>query len=59
MLYLIGTIGFGDSSLDFSIRVFVSEFTSRLPVTHDIHMRLLESLRQQEIEIPFPQIEVK
>lgn len=51
-------LGFGDSSLDFSIRVFVSEFTSRLPVTHDIHMRLLESLRQQEIEIPFPQRDV-
>ena len=48
-------IGFGDSSLDFSIRVFVSELSSRLPVTHDIHMRLLAALREQGIEIPFPQ----
>jgi len=48
-------IGFGDSSLDFSIRVYVSEFSNRFPVTHDIHVRLLQALRKQGIEIPFPQ----
>ncbi|NOQ14296.1 MAG: mechanosensitive ion channel [Methyloprofundus sp.] len=48
-------IGFGDSSLDFSIRVYVSEFSNRFPVTHDIHVGLLQALRKQGIEIPFPQ----
>ena len=51
-------IGFGDSSLDFSIRVYVQELSNRLPVTHDIHIRLLEALRQHDIEIPFPQRDV-
>jgi len=48
-------VGFGDSSLDFSIRVCVSEFSNRLPVTDDIHARLLLALRKEGIEIPFPQ----
>ncbi|NOQ63042.1 MAG: mechanosensitive ion channel [Methyloprofundus sp.] len=48
-------LGFGDSSLDFSIRVYVSKFEHRLAVTHEIHSRLLEALRAAEIEIPFPQ----
>ena len=48
-------VGFGDSSLDFSIRVYVSELINRLPVTHDIHTRLLLALRKEGIEIPFPQ----
>ncbi len=46
---------FGDSSLNFSIRVHVSELGHRLPVTHDLHMRLLAALRKEGIEIPFPQ----
>ncbi|OQK18482.1 hypothetical protein AU255_11900 [Methyloprofundus sedimenti] len=46
---------FGDSSLNFSIRFYVSELAHRLPVTHDLHLRLIAALRQEGIEIPFPQ----
>jgi len=31
---------FGESSLHFSVRVFVSEMANRLPVIHDLHIRL-------------------
>ncbi len=48
-------LGFGDSSLDFSIRVYVSELAHRLPVTHDIHFRIDHAFRENHIEIPFPQ----
>ncbi|RLA24266.1 MAG: mechanosensitive ion channel protein MscS [Gammaproteobacteria bacterium] len=51
-------IGFGDSSLDFTIRVYVNELANRLPVTHDLHVRLTEALRKEGIEIPFPQRDV-
>ncbi len=51
-------VGFGDSSLNFSIRVFVSELSNRLPVTHDLHFRLLLALREHGIEIPFPQRDI-
>ena len=51
-------VGFGDSSLNFSIRVFVSELSNRLPVTHDLHIQLEKALREHNIEIPFPQRDV-
>ncbi|MDD2661198.1 MAG: mechanosensitive ion channel [Methylococcales bacterium] len=49
---------FGDSSLNFSIRIYVSELSNRLPVTHDLHIRLEKALREHNIEIPFPQRDI-
>ncbi|MGZ8191179.1 MAG: mechanosensitive ion channel domain-containing protein [Methylococcaceae bacterium] len=51
-------VGFGDSSLNFSIRIFVSELANRLPVTHDLHMRMEKALREHNISIPFPQRDI-
>jgi potassium efflux system protein len=51
-------VGFGDSSLNFSIRIFVSELSNRLPVAHDLHIRLEKALRAHKIEIPFPQRDI-
>ncbi len=48
-------IGFGDSSLDFEVRVFVRERLRRVPIRHDLHMALDQALREAGIEIPFPQ----
>ncbi|MGR8933724.1 MAG: mechanosensitive ion channel domain-containing protein [Gammaproteobacteria bacterium] len=48
-------LGFGDSSLNFSIRVYVNELANRLPLTHELHMRIERALREHGIEIPFPQ----
>ncbi|MDD5632436.1 MAG: mechanosensitive ion channel, partial [Methylococcales bacterium] len=51
-------VGFGDNSLTFSIRIFVSELSNRLPVTHNLYMRLEKALREHKIEIPFPQRDI-
>lgn len=51
-------VGFGESSLDFSIRVFVCELSNRLPVTHDLLFRLEKALREHRIEVPFPQRDI-
>jgi potassium-dependent mechanosensitive channel len=51
-------VGFGDNSLDFSIRIFVSELSHRLPVSHDLYMRLEKALREHKIKIPFPQRDI-
>jgi potassium efflux system protein len=51
-------VGFGDSALNFSIRVFVSELSNHLPVTHDLHLRIEKALREHNIKIPFPQRDV-
>ena len=49
---------FGESALEFEVRVFVRELANRLPVTHDLHNLILQALRANQIEIPFPQRDV-
>jgi potassium efflux system protein len=48
-------ISFGDSSLDFEVRVFVKDYEERFKTVHAIHMKLEKALREHDIEIPFPQ----
>lgn len=51
-------LGFGDSSLDFTLHIYVSELRHRLPTMHDIHIRLDKAFREHNIEIPFPQRDI-
>jgi potassium-dependent mechanosensitive channel len=51
-------LSFGDSGIEFSIRVYVNELAHRLTVTHDLHLRLYQALAEQQIEIPFPQRDI-
>ena len=48
-------LGFGDSSLDFSLRAFSRQLSDRLPLMSEIHREVLKALREHDIEIPFPQ----
>jgi potassium efflux system protein len=48
-------IGFGDSSLDFSLRVYSRQLDDRLPLMHAVHKAIHKALREHGIEIPFPQ----
>ena len=48
-------IGFGDSSLDFELRVWITEPDRQILLKSDLYFRIDELLRQHEIEIPFPQ----
>jgi potassium efflux system protein len=48
-------IGFGDSSLDFSLRVHSRQLADRLPLMHAVHNAIFKALREHGIEIPFPQ----
>jgi potassium efflux system protein len=48
-------VNFGDSSLDYEVRVFVKEPARRAPVASSLHMSINEALRRNNIEIPFPQ----
>lgn len=48
-------VGFGASSLDFEVRVFVRERLRRMPLRHDLHMAMNKALAEAGIEIPFPQ----
>jgi potassium efflux system protein len=46
---------FGDSSLNFELRVFVHDVDSRISVVSDINFAIDKAFRKENIEIPFPQ----
>jgi len=48
-------LGFGESSLDFSARVWTSEFEEWLRIRSDLSVKIYRALTQAGIEIPFPQ----
>ncbi len=53
-------LGFGDSSLDFQARVFVTELTNRgrAEIIHDLHMAIDKTFREHGVVIAFPQRDV-
>jgi len=48
-------MGFGESSLDFSLRVWVANFESGFQVRSDLAVAINAALEEAGIEIPFPQ----
>ncbi|MEM6463939.1 MAG: mechanosensitive ion channel domain-containing protein [Pseudomonadota bacterium] len=48
-------VGFGDSSLDFELRVYLSDVLSVLVVGTDLRTKIFERFKEEGIEIPFPQ----
>ena len=48
-------LGFGDSSLDFELRAFISNFDDRFPVIDNLHNDINKALEGAGISIPFPQ----
>jgi small-conductance mechanosensitive channel len=50
--------GFGQSSLDFSIRAWTNEFGNWVNIRSEMSMRLYDELAAAGIEIPFPQRDV-
>jgi small-conductance mechanosensitive channel len=48
-------MGFGESSLDFSVRVWVGQFEKSFQVRSDLALAINDAFEEQGIEIPFPQ----
>lgn len=48
-------VGFGDNSLNFSLRVFIDTITNLMTATSDLHFRIDREFRAAGIEISFPQ----
>jgi len=47
--------GFGDSALDFEVRVFINNVDDRIPVQNELRIAIFKTLDEAGIEIPFPQ----
>jgi len=47
--------GFGDSALDFEMRVFINNVDDRIPVQNELRIAVFNVLAEAGIEIPFPQ----
>ena len=47
--------GFGESSLDFSFRIWTSDFDNWLTFSSEITLEVHNALKAAGIEIPFPQ----
>lgn len=50
--------GFGDSSLDFELLVWIAEPNRQLKIKSDLYFSIERMLRQHEVEIPFPQRDI-
>ncbi len=48
-------IGFGESSLNFELRLWVGDVTQRLAVKSELLQTIDQRFREERIEIPFPQ----
>jgi small-conductance mechanosensitive channel len=49
---------FGESSLDFELRVWLSDVDNRLPIASDLHREIDRKFRETGIVIAFPQLDV-
>jgi len=50
--------GFGDSSLNFTLYVSVSDYESGFAVQSELRKRIFKRLKAENIEIPYPQLDV-
>ncbi|MCK7542584.1 mechanosensitive ion channel [Marinobacter bryozoorum] len=51
-------VGLGESSVDFEVRVFVRDLLDFMPLSHELHSAITRSLREAEVEIPYPQRDI-
>ena len=51
-------VGFGDSTLNFEIRVYVSEMGHRMPMTHELYSAINSRFKSANIVIDYPQLDV-
>ncbi len=49
---------YGDSSLDFTVWVFLRSPADRVPATHELNAAFFDTFRAKGIEFPYPQLDV-
>lgn len=49
---------YGDSSLDFTVWVFLRSPADRVPATHELHSTIFDIFGEKGIEFPYPQMDI-
>lgn len=50
--------GFGDSTLSFVLRCYLPSLENRMAVIHDLHSKIHDRFREENIDIAFPQLDL-
>ncbi|WP_133405523.1 mechanosensitive ion channel domain-containing protein [Parashewanella tropica] len=50
--------GFGAHTQDYEIRAFATDMASRWPLRHELHKRITQSLKDNDLELSYPQLEI-
>ena len=51
-------LGFGDNTLNFELRVFITDVLRRFPIMSELHLAIDDAFRASDISIAFPQRDV-
>ncbi|WP_368074900.1 mechanosensitive ion channel domain-containing protein [Vibrio natriegens] len=49
---------FGDSSLEFELRLYINSIDNRLPTLHLVNKKINQRFKEHNVEISFPQLDV-
>ena len=55
----IAVAGFGDSAVNLELQVFAAELVDRGKARHDLHLEIYRRFAEADIDIPYPQREVR
>jgi potassium efflux system protein len=50
--------GFGKHTQDYEVRAYAKDMSSRWPLRHDLHKRISKKLKENQLELAYPQLEV-
>lgn len=50
--------GFGQHTQDYEVRAYAKDMGSRWPLRHDLHKRISTKLKENNLELAYPQMEI-
>ncbi|QYJ79287.1 mechanosensitive ion channel domain-containing protein [Shewanella acanthi] len=50
--------GFGQHTQDYEVRAYAKDMSARWPLRHDLHKRITRKLKENNLELAYPQMEI-
>lgn len=51
--------GFGKHTQDYEVRAYAKDMSARWPLRHDLHKRITQKLKENNLELAYPQMEIQ